>query len=115
MKREENTMRLTVEPDEARASMAEPVSTAYNYCVSFIDLLGQREAMRDQALMPILTSDEDRGRFQKILNASIGAIYRVQEDAKTILAHSAAVDRRPTKRQFTPEEAAAWEEMTKRK
>ena len=59
--------------------------TAYNYCVSFIDLLGQRDALQDQGLLPIFPSDEDHQRFISTLKDSIGAILRLQARADEML------------------------------
>jgi len=47
---------------------------AYNYCISFIDLLGQRDALKGQGLLPIFKSEEDHKRFISTLKDSIGAI-----------------------------------------
>jgi len=59
---------------------------AYNYCISFIDLLGQHDALKGQGLLPIFESEEDHKRFISTLKDSIGAILRLQaraEDTRT--------------------------------
>ena len=45
---------------------------AFNYCVSFIDLLGQRNAAKGQGLLPSISSEAEDKAFQKILRDNIG-------------------------------------------
>ncbi len=58
----------------------------YNYCVSFIDLLGQKEAFHGQGLLPRFKSDEERTDFLQAIRKTIGAVVSLQEDANRILA-----------------------------
>ena len=67
----------------------------YNYCVSFIDLLGQKEAFRDQGLVPQFKSDEEREDFLQTIRKSIAAVASLQEDASGILAGLNDVKRKP--------------------
>lgn len=41
----------------------EPKYTAFNYCVCFIDLLGQRNAAQGQGLLPNISSEAERRGF----------------------------------------------------
>lgn len=59
-----------------------------NYCVCFIDLLGQKDAMRGQRLMPIFESEVEKQKFIKISKESVGKILRLQEDSETMLRES---------------------------
>ena len=36
---------------------------AANYCISFIDLLGQRDEYKGEGFLPIFKNNEDRERF----------------------------------------------------
>ena len=60
--------------------------TAYNYLISFIDLLGQRDALKGQGLLPIFNSEEDRNQFNATLKDSIGAIVKLQDRADNMLS-----------------------------
>jgi hypothetical protein len=42
-----------------------PDIIAANYCISFVDLLGQRAEYKDDGLLPIFERDEDRNGFFK--------------------------------------------------
>ena len=55
-----------------------------NYLVAFLDLLGQRDAMRGQGLLPVLQSDSDREAFTRIAIASIGAVVMLQKTSEEI-------------------------------
>ena len=59
--------------------------TAANYCVSFIDLLGQRIAMRNQKLLPTFDSDSDEQQFRDIIKNSVGAIIKLQKQAEDLV------------------------------
>jgi hypothetical protein len=59
---------------------------AHNYCVAFIDLLGQRDAMRGQGLLKLMESDDELKAFHDVLRNSIGAIIKLQERAEDLLA-----------------------------
>lgn len=65
-----------------------------NYCLAFIDLLGQREAMRDQQLLKIPENEEENDRFLETIKASIVAIYQLQKSASGMLdiANSQEID-----------------------
>ncbi|MBN8506498.1 MAG: hypothetical protein J0L58_18695 [Burkholderiales bacterium] len=56
-----------------------------NHCVLFVDLLGQRVALRGQGLVPDFKNDEQRRQFESDLRASIGAIVKLQEAAADFL------------------------------
>jgi hypothetical protein len=52
----------------------------HNYCVSFIDLLGQRDAMRSQGLLP-----SDPTQLIATFRDSIRGIVNLQQEAETML------------------------------
>jgi hypothetical protein len=86
---------------------------AFNYCVSFIDLLGQRVSLQDQGLLPIFATEDDKINFNATLKESIGAIRRLQRQAETMLGP--ILDRNPesTFRASLPKEQhQIWDEMT---
>lgn len=85
---------------------------AHNYCVAFIDLLGQRDAMRGQGLLVPTESEDQRKAFHGVLRNSIGAIIKLQERAEGMLApiHKANLDS-PHRAALPPEQQATWDEM----
>jgi hypothetical protein len=86
---------------------------AQNYCLAFIDLLGQREAVRDQELLPILKTDEEEQAFRAVIRNSIGAIIRLQHDAEIMV--KAAINPRtdsPLRAKLSESEKTAWDEMS---
>ena len=86
--------------------------SAYNYCISFIDLLGQRETLRDQGLLPLFNSDEDHKQFITTLKNSIGAIIKLQARAEDMLQQEEK--RRPEspfRASLSLEQQAIWDEM----
>lgn len=85
---------------------------AGNYCVSFIDLLGQRDALRGQGLLPPLESEEERKKFHEILRNSIGVIIKLQERAEDMLAGFLKPDPdSPLRAALPPEQHATWDEI----
>jgi hypothetical protein len=52
-----------------------------NYAVGFIDLLGQRAALRGQQLLPHTETDEDKQKLVATLKASVGSIAALQQYA----------------------------------
>ena len=49
-----------------------PEYSAGNYCISFIDLLGQRDALRGQGLLPTINSEADCAAIDRMLRDTIG-------------------------------------------
>ncbi len=82
-----------------------------NYCVSFIDLLGQRDALRGQGLLPPFESEEERKKLHGILRNSIGAIIKLQKQAQDMLAGVKPNPDSPLRAELPPEQHATWDEM----
>jgi len=83
---------------------------AGNYCVSFIDLLGQRDALRDQGLLPSFASEEEQQKFIGVIRNSVGAIIKLQEQAEEMLSEFL----RPNpelRAALQPEQHVTWDEM----
>lgn len=55
----------------------EPLNAA-NYCVSFIDLLGQRLEFQNEGLLPKYESEEEKKKFNDKVRNTIGRIYELQ-------------------------------------
>lgn len=59
-----------------------------NCCVSFIDLLGQRDALRGQGLLPIVSSEREKQKLIATLRASVGSFARLQTQAADLMRAS---------------------------
>ena len=60
-----------------------PVS---NYCACFIDLLGQRQALIGQGLVPTFQTETEQNAFNQGVLSSVGAILELQKNAEHFLA-----------------------------
>lgn len=56
-----------------------------NYCACFIDLLGQRNALKGQNILPLFESEEDKKNFLAVFQQSIGAIEILQKQAEDFI------------------------------
>ncbi len=88
---------------------------AANYCISFIDLLGQRDAVRGQGLLPSIKSEADDSAFRSILRDSIGAIFRFQDDVDTMVSAVSVNQDSPWRMSLPEEEKAVWDEMQRKR
>jgi hypothetical protein len=89
---------------------------AYNYCVAFIDLLGQRDALQDQGLLPVFKSKEEEQAFILTLKKSIGSIASLQEQAETMLDPILAGNKESPIRSMLPKEQhAQWDDLNRTK
>lgn len=85
----------------------------YNYCLGFVDLLGQREALKGQGLLPKFSTDADKEAFFKTVKASVGAITGLQRVASTMLNSLLDTTRGSDFRSKLPtdKDRADWDEM----
>lgn len=83
-----------------------------NYCVSFIDLLGQRAALRNQSLLIPPTSEEQQVVWIKTIRESIGAIASLQREAHQILTAATKGDRTGLRATLGAKDQALWDEMS---
>ena len=81
----------------------------HNYCVAFIDLLGQRDAMRGQSLLIPMQSEEQRKAFDDILRNSIGAIIKLQERAENMLAAAKPDSDSLYRAALSPDQQTMWD------
>jgi hypothetical protein len=85
---------------------------AFNYCLSFIDILGQRKALEGQGLLPQFRSDDERKAFLQTIKNTIGAIRTLQKQSDTMIR--AIVKPRKNsafRKSLSPELQAEWDEM----
>lgn len=86
-----------------------------NYCVSFLDLLGQRAALRGQTLLPPTQSEEDRTALHRMLRNSVGSIAALQQRAETLIKSGEPNPDSELRAKIPSEQHALWDEMAKTK
>jgi len=84
---------------------------AFNYCVSFVDLLGQREAAQGQGLLPDIDSEEARNSFGRIFRDNIIPIARLQRDVEEMAKGLALDPNSPLRQSLNEGERVTWDEM----
>ncbi|MDP2762270.1 MAG: hypothetical protein Q8O64_18040 [Sideroxyarcus sp.] len=85
---------------------------AYNYLISFIDLLGQSDALKGQGLLPVFKTEEDHKRFIGTLKDSIGAILKLQDRADDMLREGQRESpESPFRASLSPDQKVLWDEM----
>lgn len=83
-----------------------------NYCACFIDLLGQRDALSGQSVMPELTTEKEKKDFLNIVNQSVGAIERLQQQAQSFRQGKKGAF--SLREQLNPKEKELYDEMKSR-
>jgi hypothetical protein len=89
----------------------EPKYTAFNYCVCFIDLLGQRNAAQGQGLLPNINSEAEDEAFQKVLLKNIGGILQLQRDVEELKKGLSPDPNSPFRQDLSDEEKTTWDEI----
>lgn len=85
---------------------------AGNYCVSFIDLLGQRAALQGQGLLPPFETEDERKKLHAVLKESIGSIIGLQSQAEGMLKEILNPNpESPLRAALPPELHDLWDEM----
>jgi hypothetical protein len=85
---------------------------AFNYCVCFVDILGQRHALRDQGLLPAINSEEERLRFvREVLANTIRPITRLQKETKDMMAVVHDKSASAFRKSLPPEFHAEWDKL----
>ena len=56
-----------------------------NYLVAFIDLLGQRNALAGQGILPSFKNAEQKAKFTETAKQTIGSILRLQRDSEALV------------------------------
>ena len=80
-----------------------------NYCACFIDLLGQKDALNGQSIMPEINTQIEKDDFLAIVRKSVGAIERLQIQAQKLRQNKGAT----IPEQLTAQEKALFIEMEK--
>ena len=87
---------------------------AFNYCVTFIDLLGQRDAARGQGLVPDIKSEADDEAFQKVPFNNIGEILQLQRDLESMVDALSHNPMSPLREDLNEQERIVWDEIQRK-
>lgn len=85
-----------------------------NYCVGFFDLLGQREALRAQSLLPQPKSPAEETAWVDTVKRSIGAIGSLHSRASGMLA-ARSNNQSGLRSSLPPEQQRLWDQMSAEK
>ena len=88
-----------------------PEYFAGNYCISFIDLLGQRDAFRGQGLLPTTNSGPDGTAIDRVLRDTIGPTLQLQQDVEAMVKVVSGDPDSPRRMSLSTEERAVYDEM----
>lgn len=58
---------------------------AFNYCVSFVDLLGQKIVLKDQSLLPKMESQDEWEKVHSVIKESLCSIFTLQRQSEAML------------------------------
>ena len=86
-----------------------------NYIVGFMDLLGQRIALRGQGLLPDTKSDEGQKKLIEVLKASVGSISALQRHAMDMMDASESRADSPLRAHLPAEKQKLWDELMRTK
>jgi hypothetical protein len=84
--------------------------TVSNYCACFIDLLGQKNALKGQSVMPELNDDQKKAEFQSMVMKSVGAITRLQHHADFF--RKASGETKSRRSELSPADQLLYDEMS---
>lgn len=86
----------------------------HNYAISFVDLLGQRDALKNQGLLPKFHSKDEEEKFKETIRKSIGSIIKLQRRAEEMLqkAQRPRPESQP-RAALSNQQQAIWDEMLK--
>ena len=87
-----------------------PDIIAANYCISFVDLLGQRAEYKNEGLLPRFKNSEDRDRFLKKIKSTIKPIYNLQKEASAFIESSLNYEG-PFRKNLPPHLQAVYDQM----
>lgn len=81
-----------------------------NYCISFIDLLGQRSEYKNEGILPKFETPEDKAKFIERIKHTIAPIDDLQRSSSQFLESSLGY-RSPLRKQLPPELHPVYDQM----
>jgi hypothetical protein len=89
-----------------------PNPTAFNYCVLFVDILGQRNEFRDQGWLPPHETEDQKKAFIKKLRQTVGRVMAVQRRVDAMIAGAVNDDPNlPFRLSLAPGQRKVWDDM----
>ena len=85
--------------------------TAYNYCLLFLDVHGQRSAFRDQSWLPTQNTKVDRDAFIEQLRKTVLPVRALQRRVDTMVSGLTSDPNHPFRMSLPPEQQKVWDEM----
>ena len=86
--------------------------SVYNYCVCFLDILGQQHALRNQGLLPQVKNEEERLKFvREVLATTIRPITRLQKMTRDMMEALSKRDDSPIRNKLPPEMHEQWDKL----
>lgn len=83
---------------------------AVNYCVSFIDILGQRLQFQNEGLLPNYESSEDKETFNNKVRNTIGRVHELQR-ASDAFIKAALGHKSPVREKLPPAHKRLYDEL----
>lgn len=84
---------------------------AANYCISFIDLLGQQDALRGQGVLPAVTSEAGKTAIDNVIRASIAPALKLQRDVENMVKTLSPNTESPIRNSLSERDRAVFDEM----
>ena len=102
----------TILMDTDKPAEAPPAFSVFNYCVCFLDILGQRHALRDQGLLPWITTEEQRLTFvDEVLKKTIRPITRLQTQTNQFVETFLKRSDSQTRQSLPPDLREEWDKV----
>jgi hypothetical protein len=98
-------------PAQERSKGEEGRYEFHNFCVAFLDLLGQRDAMRGEGLLPIIKTEEERQQFILKAKQTIGSVAGLQRRAENLTSKKAAQRGEEFREKLSPEHQVIWDDI----
>ena len=86
-----------------------------NYVVAFVDLLGQRVALRGQGLLPEAKTADEHDQLIRTLRASVGSISSLQQHADNLVRASEPSPDSPLRAKLPADKHELWDELLRAK
>lgn len=90
---------------------ANPAFIPTNYCISFIDLLGQRDALRGQGLLPAINSEAGNAAISRVIRDSIRPVLQLQRDVEDLVKAVSPNPNSPIRMSLSRQKRAVYDEM----
>jgi hypothetical protein len=84
---------------------------AANYCISFIDLLGQRDALRGQGVLPAVNSEAGKTAVDRVIQDSIAPALKLQRDVENMVKTLSPNPDSPIRISLSDKDRAVYDEM----